>query len=229
MSRLPYLASAAWTCLAFGCIAGDEAKSLPLKLVTHKVQREKLQPMIVERATVESATNDQIVCPVKSRTPASTVAATIKRVLVEDGDKVVKDQLLVELDASGWEEQQKTQEIARDMAAMNLSQAEEQLAVVKAQNISDQKGARLTLELAELDLEKYLKGDLVQVLEDIKGRLAIAEHDVEQAKQNLDQNDNKDLEKELRARLDLARNARKKVQLELQVLEKIPGRAPSWT
>ena len=148
MSRLPYLASAAWTCLAFGCIAGDEAKSLPLKLVTHKVQREKLQPMIVERATVESATSDQIVCPVKSRTPASTVATTIKRMLVEDGDKVVKDQLLVELDASGLEEQLKTQQIARDMAAMNLSQAEEQLAVVKAQNVSDQKAARLALELA---------------------------------------------------------------------------------
>jgi len=57
MSRLPVLAGvAAIVCLVGASLAADEPKTVPLKLVTYKVQRDKLQPEIVERGTLD-ATN----------------------------------------------------------------------------------------------------------------------------------------------------------------------------
>jgi HlyD family secretion protein len=148
-------------------------------LVTHKVQRERLELTVIERGALESADNRDVYCRVKSGAKNSTVATTIKSV-IDDGSKVKKGQLLVELDDSGLADQLRTEKVALDTAESNKIQAEEQYKITVSQNESDVKSAEVTLELARIDLQKYMEGDFPQSLKDVNGRIKTAESDVEQ-------------------------------------------------
>jgi multidrug efflux pump subunit AcrA (membrane-fusion protein) len=147
-------------------------------LVTHKAQREKLQVTIVERGTLESADNREVIAKVKARTQGSTVATTIKWV-IDDGALVKQGQELVLLDDSGLQEQLKTEQITLDSAEAAWIASAENYKIVESQNNSDIKTAEIALQLAKLDLEKYLKGDYEQSLKDVEGRTIMAESDLE--------------------------------------------------
>jgi multidrug efflux pump subunit AcrA (membrane-fusion protein) len=220
------LAAIAWWCGT--ALAGDDSKSLPIKLVTHKVKFEKLQPLIVERGSLESANSSDIVCRVRAPAQGAMVATTIKRVLVEDGAQVKKGDVLVELDDSALQEQLQVRRIALDKAEADKVQAEENYKIALSQNTSDIKTAELTLELTQLDLEKYLKGGREQLLRDLKSRLLLAEADVEQWTEALEHAERKLKQKEVpenevravRLRLQAARLALEKSQQDLQLFEK---------
>ncbi len=107
-----------------------------------------------------------------------TVATTITWV-IDDGSIVKKDQLLVELDDSGLQEQLKTQKITLDTNKGNMIQAEEAYKITIAQNESDIKGAEIDLELAKIDLRKYREGDFPQSLNDLDGKISSAQSDLE--------------------------------------------------
>ncbi len=140
-------------------------------LVLEKVKREVLDQTIVERGTLESQENYEVVCKVKAGTKNSTVATTIKELHVEDGDKVKTGQLLITLDSSGLEDQYKTQSITRDNAKLAWDQAEGDLIIQRLQNDSDLQAAKTTLALAEIDLEKYIKAEYPAAEEDVRNRL----------------------------------------------------------
>ena len=76
-------------------------------LITHTAKREYLQVTVVERGTLESSENKDVVCKVKAGS-RGTYAATIRWV-IEDGTMVKKGQLLIELDDSALQEQLRTQ------------------------------------------------------------------------------------------------------------------------
>jgi multidrug resistance efflux pump len=97
----------------------------------------------------------------------------------ETGETLYSD-LLVDLDESGLIEQLKTEKITLDQAEANKVQAEESYNIQVSQNESDIKTAETTLQLATIDLEKYLKGDFPQALKDVEGRIKVAESDLEQ-------------------------------------------------
>jgi multidrug efflux pump subunit AcrA (membrane-fusion protein) len=115
-SWLPYLALG--LLLALGAVglaaalglAGDVFPSLfPSSrpdLITHKVRSEYLQVTVVERGTLESAQNMDLVCKVKAGSKG-TFASTIRWV-IDDGSIVQKGQLLMELDDSALDEQLRT-------------------------------------------------------------------------------------------------------------------------
>ncbi len=88
--------------------------------------------------------------------------------------------LLVELDDSGLIEQLKDQKIVVDKADSDKIAAEEAYKIQLSQNESDIQTKRTNLELAKIDLEKYLKGDFPQSLQDVEGRIKVAESDLEQ-------------------------------------------------
>jgi HlyD family secretion protein len=88
--------------------------------------------------------------------------------------------LVVDLDESGLIEQLKAQKITLDQAESNKVKAEEDYKIQVSQSESDIKTAETTLQLALIDLAKYLKGDFPQALKDVEGRIKIAESDVEQ-------------------------------------------------
>jgi multidrug resistance efflux pump len=88
--------------------------------------------------------------------------------------------LVVDLDESGLIEQMKAQKITLDQAESGRIKAEEDYKIQVSQNESDIKTAETILQLAIIDLDKYLKGDFPQALKDVEGRIKVAESDVEQ-------------------------------------------------
>jgi multidrug efflux pump subunit AcrA (membrane-fusion protein) len=149
--------------------AGDpEEKDLVWETVRY---RPRLIKTLVERGALEAKNNKDVTCTVKARSQGSTVASTIKRLLAEDGDKVTKDQLLIELDSSGLEDQLKTQGITRDNAKLAWDQAEGNLIIVRSQNDSDNAKADTDLELAKIDLTKYKDAEYPALLDDVNNRL----------------------------------------------------------
>src|SRR5205807_4042646 len=127
-------------------------------LVTHPVHYEKLQLTIIERGALESPENSDVICRVKAGNKGGTVASTIKWV-IDDGSQVKKGDLVIDLDDSGLQEQLKTQKITLDTNEANKIQAEEAYKITVGQNESDIKAAEIDLELAKIDLRKYLEGD----------------------------------------------------------------------
>ena len=147
---------------------------------TWVVAREKLKVPIVERGTLESAKNGDIICTVKSGTKGSTVATTIKWI-IEPGVQVARGDKLVELDSSGFVEHLKDQRIKVEQAKANWITANEDYRIQESQNESDIEAARNALDLARIDLEKYEKAEFAQALEDVDGRIQIARADLEVA------------------------------------------------
>lgn len=146
-------------------------------MITHKVAYEDLQLTITERGALESAENSDIICRVKARSPNSTVSTTIRWV-IEDGTQVKRGDRLIQLDDSALHEMLKAQKIVVDQARAAWVSAEKEYEIVESQNRSDIATQKLTLELAKLDLEKYEKGEYVQALQEIEGRLMIARSDL---------------------------------------------------
>lgn len=146
-------------------------------LITHTVRYEPLHMTIVERGTLESANNSDVVCRVKARQGANS-ATTIKWV-IDDGTYVTAGQQIVDLDDAGLQDQLKAQKITLDSARALAISAEENYKIVVSQNQSDIQTAQVAIQLTKLDLAKYQRGDYPQSLKDIQGRIETAESDLE--------------------------------------------------
>ena len=154
---------------------------VPFSGPTWTVVSQRLQVSIVERGTLESAKNSDIVCTVRSGTKGSTIATTIKWI-IDPGVQVVKGEKLVELDSSGFVEQLKDQKIKVDQAKASWVAANEERHIQESQNESDIEAAKNTLDLAKIDLEKYKKAEFIQALEDVDGRINVVRADLQVAK-----------------------------------------------
>src|SRR5262249_5787036 len=100
--------------------------------------------------------------------------------VIDDGSHVKKGDLLVELDESGLDEALKSQNIVVEKARADWLGAVEQYKITVSQNDSDIATALVNIELAELDLKKYMEGDYEQSKKDILGRIKTAESDLDQ-------------------------------------------------
>ena len=168
-------------------------------LLTHKVGFEYLPVTVVERGTLESADNKDVVCKVKAGSRAS--ATTIKWV-IDDGTIVSKGQLLMELDDSALQDLYRVQSIAVEKARAEWVTADENYTITAKQNESDEAAAVAGLRMAELDVEKFLglrhdadnlalgavmgaastleeRGEFKQRHDDVSSRLKLAESDLE--------------------------------------------------
>ncbi len=123
-------------------------------LITHKVKPEYLQVTVVERGTLESADNKEVICKVKAGSPG-TFASTIKWV-IDDGSTVVRGQLLMELDDSSLQDQFRTQSIAVEKANSEWVKADEAYRIQIKTSESAVATAVALLKVAELDLDKFL-------------------------------------------------------------------------
>jgi HlyD family secretion protein len=169
-------------------------------LILHKVRPEYLQVTVVERGTLESAENKDVVCRVKAGA-RGTYATTIRWV-IDDGTMVQKGQLLIELDDSALQEQRRDQWIAVEKAKGEWLKADADLIIAVKQNESDIALKTAAVEVAKLDLDKYLgvradpeldplgslagagstlieRGDFRQQLEDLTSQLKEAQSNQE--------------------------------------------------
>ncbi|HEY2784684.1 MAG TPA: hypothetical protein VGJ05_06870 [Fimbriiglobus sp.] len=169
-------------------------------LLTHKVKYEYLPVTVVERGQLESSENRDVICRVKAGSKG-TYASTIKWV-IDDGSMVAKGQLLMDLDDSALQDQFQAQSIVVEKAKADWIKADEEYRIQVLTNESDIATAVAALDVAALDLEKYLgvrsepemnpfgavlgaagtlteRGEFNQKLDDVTGRLKQAQSDQE--------------------------------------------------
>lgn len=173
-------------------------------VLLHKVRHEPLPIAVVEKGTLESAENRDVICHVKAGSKG-TYASTIKWV-IDDGTPVHKGQLLVELDDSALQDNYKNQSISVEKAKAEFVTADENYRITAKQNEADIAAAASALKVAELDLDKFLgfrvetslnaygavagmpatlveKGEYKKQLDDASALLKQAESDLEAMKE----------------------------------------------
>jgi len=169
-------------------------------LLTHLVREEYLPVTVVERGTLESSNNIDVVCKVKAGSKG-TFSSTIKWV-IDDGTLVGKGDPILDLDDSALKDQEQSQSILVAKANSLFIKAKEDLAIQLKVNDSDLAAKLASLKVAELDLEKFLgvrreasldalgaiamapatiieRGEYRMKFDDVSGRLKLAESDLE--------------------------------------------------
>lgn len=153
------------------------------ELVLTPVERQDVDIVITERGTLEAGASEDLICEVESRSPGSP-ATTIKWIIPE-GTFVKKGDLVCELDSAALEDQIRAQRIKVEQAKAALTAAEAELDIVRSQNESDIKAAERTVQLAEIDLKKYLEGDYPKERRRIEGDILIAREELRRAEERL--------------------------------------------
>ncbi len=113
-----------------------------------EVKRGPLTISVEESGSIESAKSTLITNQVRG--------STMINFLIEEGKAVKKGDILVELDGSRFEDDKIEAEIALRNSEAALTKATEALVVARSQGETDVSLAKLTHELAKLDLDKYL-------------------------------------------------------------------------
>lgn len=171
---LVVLGATAGGVLAWQGINKGEEKST---LISEPVKKGELLITITERGNLESANNVTLTCLVEGE------AGTGILKIADEGKRVLKDEIIVELDSSKLRNDATAQEIVVEQAAATLKTAEKNVEIQNTQKESDVAAAQLKLDLAKLDLTKYVDGDLVQEKHTIQGEEELATEDLTRAKE----------------------------------------------
>ena len=168
-------------------------------VLTHKVKREDVNVVVTEKGTVESAENRDVICKVRA---GNKGFATSINWVIEDGARVQAGDLILVLDDSALQDQLRAQLITLDTANANKVKAEQDYEIAANQSKNTIQTAETAVEIAELELEKYigLKSDATlnpvgaligglgtlaetgayrQELDDLTGQVRLAESDLE--------------------------------------------------
>lgn len=177
---------------------------------TFKARKGPLRISVTETGTIQA--RERII--VKNEVEGNTSIIYI----VDEGTKVKKGDLLVELDSSNLEDQKIDQEIRVQNADASFVSARENFAVTQNQAQSDVDKAQLAYDFAKQDLDKYIKGEYPNQLKQAESKITIANEEYTRAKDKLEWStklfDEKYLsESELKA--DQLAEKQKKLSLEL--------------
>lgn len=164
------------------------------------MKKEDLNVTVTEKGTLESAENKDVVCRV--RAGSKGFASTINWV-IDDGTKVRKGDLLMVLDSSAMDDQLRSQKIVVDTALAAKIKAEKDYEITIKDNEKLIAEAENVYALAQIDQEKFFglesdatrnplgavagavatvgeAGDYKRQLDEITGKVRLAESDVEQ-------------------------------------------------
>jgi HlyD family secretion protein len=144
---------------------------------TYEVKRGPLTISFVESGTIKA--KEQII--IKNEVEGRTSIIS----LIPEGTRVKNGDLLVELDASSLEDQKIDQEIRVQNAEASYISSKENLAVAENQAKSDVELAKLTLEFALQDLEKYIQGEYPYELDKAEAEITFAEEELTRARETL--------------------------------------------
>lgn len=106
--------------------------------------------------------------------------------IVPEGSIVKEGDLLVELDTADKVDQKVNQEIEVENAESGYTLKVEDLEIAKNQAASDNELAEQDLAFAKDDLVKYTEGEYPTKLSEAKGNVALAEQELERAKEKYD-------------------------------------------
>jgi HlyD family secretion protein len=105
--------------------------------------------------------------------------------IIEEGAQVEEGDLLVELDASEWEDRLVGQEISVDNAEADYIQAEQELKVTRSQVESEIAEAELDARFAGMDLDVYVgdEGEYNQTVDQMRSDIDLAHEELVRAEQ----------------------------------------------
>jgi HlyD family secretion protein len=144
---------------------------------TFTVKRGPLRISVTESGTIQA--REQII--LKSEVEGKTTVLT----LIEEGTRVKKGDLLVELDASSLLDAKIDQQIRVQNAEASFVGARENLAVVENQAKSDVDKATLSLDFAKQDLKKYTEGEYQNERKKMESEITLAKEEVQTAEEKL--------------------------------------------
>lgn len=131
------------------------ARGPSLAASSFEVRRGDFLISIVEGGTIE-AVNEEVI--------RSDVEGTARIIfIVPEGSTVKKGDLLVELDSSSSVDAVNQQQINVEKAQLAVIQAEQTLEIQKSTVASEVDAAKLKVEFAQSDLDKYAKGEALQL------------------------------------------------------------------
>jgi len=133
---------------------------------------------VTERGQLDSLNNVTLTSKVKGY---STIIS-----IVPEGTMVKAGDLVCELDSALLVDKEKQQQIQVTQAEAELKQAEENVAIQKTQNESDNSAAKLAHEFAELDLKKFLEGESQRDLNVKQGAITKSREDLQRAEENFE-------------------------------------------
>ncbi len=142
-----------------------------------RVRRGPLKISVVESGTIRP--RDQVILR-NEMWDDSTILS-----IVEEGKRVNKGDLLVELDATEIEREHQSRKLELQNDEAEMISARENMEIVKNQAESNVDQAELALTFAKHDLEKYLDGDYPKQLKEAQAAIKIAEEELSQAEQDV--------------------------------------------
>lgn len=122
----------------------------------------------------------------KNSTPILSQAAAKIEWIVEEGKRVTKDEVLVELDKQDVKRLIEDLQNQVTQGESELKSARTEELIQADQNKTDTEKAELNLEVARVTLRKFLEGDVPQELRKRKLAVEKADSDLKQAKDRLD-------------------------------------------
>ncbi len=162
--------------LGFKSVNG--AKSAGADVATFSVRKGPLTISVLEAGTIKA--REQII--LKNELEGRTQILT----LIEEGTRVKKGDLLVELDGAALTDSKIDQEIATMNAEALYIGAKEGLAVIKNQAKSDIDLAVLTLKFAQQDLKQYEEGQFPNDKTAAQNEIKLALEELERAQSTFD-------------------------------------------
>ncbi|MCH7721050.1 MAG: efflux RND transporter periplasmic adaptor subunit [Planctomycetes bacterium] len=149
----------------------------------HHAQLRDLAVVLEEKGELQATKSVSIKSQVEGR---STIIW-----LIAEGTEVKEGELLVRLASDQIDDRVRTEEIRVANAQASAEAAEKEHEILIGENASDVRKGALALEVAEIELEKYTKGDWIQEHTDAELDVTRAEKVLERAK--LDWQDAQDL------------------------------------
>jgi len=165
--------------LVVGALTIDFASWLPVRAggdapITALVVRSNLPIIISAGGELESAEGAQVLCEVEG--------SNVKIVeMTPEGTQVRQGQVIVRLDPSEVNNRLAQQEITVTQLEATAKAAVEELKIQKNLVASSIAAAELALKLAELDKEKYEEGDYIVEFNELKGSIALANTELQEA------------------------------------------------
>lgn len=156
--------------------SGDQSQ-----YITATVTRADLPIAVTERGELESSKTVDLRCEVEGH--------QIKVVeIMDEGSEVKEGDVLIRFDTDELSRKHAEQEIKVKQAEAKAGMAESELEVAKNKAATETSKAETALKLAKLELKKYLEGEYEVEVENLKGEIALAEHDLQQAQDELEHN-----------------------------------------
>jgi HlyD family secretion protein len=165
------------TALFVGLGAGKEPRDNE-DMATFRVERGPLTINVAQAGTIQSL--DQVV--IKNEVEGRTTILD----LVNEGERVKKGDLLIELDASRLQDERIDQQIRVMNAEASFIRARENLEVVRNQAQSEMEIAELDARFAVEDLNKYVEGDHPKEVMEAEARITIRQEELRRAQEKLE-------------------------------------------